>query len=144
MKNEYSIQNLAFLIGSWKGNGVSYGLEGKNETYVERKDSFTWFPGKFFIVAYDILSSTDWGLKAHWVFGFDKDAIAYNLFTFDSIGFQRTYICSGPSSSAEWVFTGDLERMIISVKDGLLYMKWDIRKSPDSHWAMMCESTSSK
>lgn len=140
-ESNHPINQLAGLVKTWRGKGLSYGTDSSDGSSVERLDVAKWLPGEFFIVCDDTLSDKDWSLQAHWVFGWNKNENHYTMHAFDNLDCSKLYVCEKPIEGT-WVFSGETEQVAFTVEDTKLHMQWDIRDDKNSPWRLMCETDS--
>jgi hypothetical protein len=132
------------FIGTWTVVGENKeGAPGAPNTKVSGEESFTWLPGRFFLLGhwdYQFENGRHLGMN---VIRYDQTTGEYSSYNVDNLGFARTYRVT--RDDGVWSFSGDRERATMRFGDDnrTLTIDWEI-KNDGSTWQPLCHLDATK
>ncbi|MBC7827659.1 MAG: DUF1579 family protein [Chitinophagaceae bacterium] len=132
-------RRLDVFVGKWNGKGENKeGAPVLAGAPVTTKELYEWLSGKFFLIHYGEMHFVDQELNAIRIIGYDELNHQYSMDCFDSTGFYRRYL--GTVNEDSWKFTGESERVEITIKDNgnTMIVHWEI-KTDGLNWLPLCE-----
>ena len=126
------------FVGTWTVVGENKeGAPGAPNTKVSGEETFTWLPGRFFLLGqwdHRFDGGRHIGMN---VIRFDQTTGEYSSYNVDNLGFARTYRVT--RDDGVWSFSGDWERATMRFGDDnrTLTIDWEITKD-GSTWLPLC------